>query len=322
MSGRRSPRVFLFEKDHVTELADLRERPGRLDSSKLLWVDLDVPGEESARLVADELGLDRETTARLSAECGRPAFRDSGSYLHVTASVPEGDDGLTEIECVVGENWIVTAHARPAAVLDSLAELAEGSGRTGELDGPAFLAMLLEWILNEHAMAFERIEERLEDFDAQAMRGEIRPEDEIETLVQLRARIGSLRRALVAHHAPLLALAHPELERLGDSSSAERFRALLDRFESTLQHARDARESVVSSFDVLLARTGHRTNEIVKVLTLASVIFLPGALLAGILGMNFHVGLFEHPALFWVAIAVMAAIAVVTLSVAKARSWI
>ena len=69
-----------------------------------------------------------------------------------------------------------------------------------------------------------------------------------------------------------------------------RFASLLSRFESTLQEARDAREPIVGYFDVLIARGGHRTNEIMKVLTLASVILLPGALIAGVMGMNFKVG--------------------------------
>ena len=51
---------------------------------------------------------------------------------------------------------VVTAHDRPAAVLDTFAELAEASGRTGDLDGSEFLAGLLEWVLSEHAHAFER----------------------------------------------------------------------------------------------------------------------------------------------------------------------
>ena len=97
---------------------------------------------------------------------------------------------------------------------------------------------------------------------------------------------------------------------------------MFERLETAVQTAGDARASIVSSFDVLIARTTHRTNEIVKVLTLASVIFLPGALIAGILGMNFTVGLFQHPALFWVAIAIMTAIAIGAITVAKARHWI
>ena len=217
---------------------------------------------------------------------------------------------------------MITAHQRPVAVLDQFAELTSGSGRTGDLDGPTFLANLLEWVLGEHASAFEQIEEELEKVDSQGMRGEGEPEDQIENLVTLRLRVGGLRRSLTSHRPLLMALAHPELEALGDKASARRFELLIDRYEQTLQGARDARESIVGSFDVLIARTGHRTNEIVKVLTLASVIFLPGALLAGIMGMNFKPGLFTHPLLFWVTVAVILAIAVTTVVVAKARRWI
>ena len=82
------------------------------------------------------------------------------------------------------------------------------------------------------------------------------------------------------------------------------------------------RESIVGSFDVLIARTGHRTNEIMKILTLASVVLLPGALVAGVMGMNFKVGLFEHPVVFWFVVAGIAAIGVGTLASAKLRGWL
>jgi magnesium transporter len=217
---------------------------------------------------------------------------------------------------------VITAHQCPAAVLDRFAELTSGSGRTGDLDGPRFLATLLEWVLGEHAAAFEHIQEELEKADANGMRGEGKPEEQIESLVTLRRRVGGLRRSLISHRPLLMALAHPELEALGDKTSARRFELLIDRYEQTLQGARDARESIVSSFDVLIARTGHRTNEIVKVLTLASVVFLPGALLAAIMGMNFQPGLFTHPFLFWVVVAVIIGLAVTTVIVAKARRLI
>ena len=255
--------------------------------------------------VASEFELDDESVDRLIDPSDGASFRDKGAYIHVTASAPDrdSDDEPNEIECVVGDNWVVTAHERPAGVLDDYAELAQGSGRTGDLDGATFLAGLLEWVLDEHAAAFERVEEELEQVDSRGMRGEADPDGEIENLITLRLRVGKLRRSLASHRPMLLALAHPELEALGDKESARRFELLVDRYELTLQGARDARESIYGSFDVLIARTGHRTNEIVKVLTLASVIFLPGALIAGIMGMNFKPGLFTHPALFWVTVA-------------------
>ena len=114
------------------------------------------------------------------------------------------DSEPIEIECVVGDNWVVTAHERPAAVLDRFAELATGSGRTGDLDGPTFLAGLLEWVLDEHSSAFERIEDELEEVDSRGMRGESDAEDEIERLVSLRLQVGKLRRSLVSHRSLLL----------------------------------------------------------------------------------------------------------------------
>jgi len=64
------------------------------------------------------------------------------------------------------------------------------------------------------------------------------------------------------------------------------------------------------------------TEQIMKVLTLTSVILLPGALLAGIMGMNFKVGLFEANWIFYVVIALILAIAPTTVGVARRRSWI
>ena len=130
-----------------------------------------------------------------------------------------------------------------------------------------------------------------------------RSDEDIEVLVQMRQQNGKLRRALAAHRSALVALTHPELEALGNNASGERFQSLFTRFEATLQEARDAREAIVGSFDVLIARGGHQTNQIMKVLTLASVILLPGALMAGVMGMNFKVGFFENAWLFWVVVA-------------------
>lgn len=315
--------VILFDRDRVEQLDDLSERPRRLSGSKLLWVDVDRSSSGSAGEVAEALGLDDGTRERLESSSGHAAFADHGRYILVTTYAPhEEDDELVALECVVGENWVITAHDRPIPVLDEFSKRVSGSGNTGELDGPSFLAALLEWVLGAYSAAFERIEERLEEFDVQAMRGEGDAERDIERLVGIRKEVGALRRALIQHRTALVALTHPELEALGDHSSGALFQSLLSRYESTLQEARDAREAVVGSFDVLIARTGQRTNEIMKILTLASVILLPGALIAGVMGMNFKVGLFEANWAFYLVVAAIVAIAPFVLFVAQRRSWI
>ena len=196
-----------------------------------------------------------------------------------------------------------------------------GPGNTGTLDGPSFRAALLEWVLGSLFRRFERLEQRLEESDVQAMRGAGSDED-IEVLVSMRQQVGKLRRAPASHRSALVALTHPELVLLGNDRSCERFDSLYSRYEAVVQEARDAREVIVGSFDVLIARGGHHTNQIMKVLTLTSVILLPGALLAGIMGMKFQVGIFDHTALFWVVLALVIAVAPITPGVAKPRKWI
>ena len=318
--------AILFDHDQVDHLDELPDRPERLNGSRLLWVDIDRRDAEGAARVAQVFALEDETRDCLaSSSAGGAVFSDHGRYIHVTTYSPceeDEDEDLIALECVVGENWVITAHDRPIEVLQEFSEQVSGSGDTGVLDGPAFLATLLEWVLGAYSAAFEHLEERLEEFDVHAMRGQGRAAEDIERLIAERRKVGVLRRALAAHRSALTALTHPELEALGNDSSEERFQSLMTRFESTVQEARDARESIVGSFDVLIARTGHRTNDIMKVLTLTSVILLPGALIAGVMGMNFKVGLFQSTWVFYVVLAVILGIALTTLAVAKLRDWI
>ena len=213
--------AILFDRDQVERLDDLADRPRRLGSGKLLWVDVDRDSEEEAHRVAEAFGLDSATRECLADSKDRAVFKDHGRYIHVTTYAPdEGDEGeLIALECVVGENWVITAHDEPIPVLEEFSSRVSGSGDTGSLDGPGFLAALLEWVLGSYSAAFERIEQRLEEFDIEAMRGNAEGSKDIERLIEMRREVGKLRRALAAHRSALVSLTHPELEALGDHAS-------------------------------------------------------------------------------------------------------
>jgi magnesium transporter len=320
-----TPSVTLFDGASATTHDGLDSVPRRLGRSCLLW--LDLPREEQAMAdAAERFGIADETVRRvIDANGSTRAIDDRENYTHLNARVParELDGDLAVIDCIVGERWVVTVRDQPISVLDEFRERASGSGATGKLDGPGFLATLLEWVLGEYAAAFETVADELEETDVRALEGRLGdPDTEMRRLVGLRRHIGSLQRALTSHREAIMALTHPELDALASEESARRFRALVDRFDVTLDAARDARTSVVASFDVLMARTEHRTNEILKVLTLASVVFLPGSLLAGILGMNFKVGLFDHPGVFWAVVTGVLVFITGTTLAARRRRWI
>jgi magnesium transporter len=329
LSGKRErvETALLFARDEVEEVGEWPPDVEQLGRSSILWIDLDRPDQRRAAELSRKLELRPETQERLFDGVKRPYLEDAGSYVHVTALAPSRTDGrrteLVKVDCLVAPKWVVTVHDGPIAVLDEFRERACGGGETGRLDGLELVANLLEWVLKGYLEAFEDVELALEEFDTRAMEGELgAPDSELGRLVVLRHEVGALRRALSSHRSVLLALTRPELANLERDSHAERFETLRERLEEVMQAARDSRESVVGSFDVLIARTEQRTNEIMKVLTLVSALLLPGALVAGVLGMNFKIGLFSHAEYFWVVLGGIFAIAVATIAAARMRRWI
>ena len=318
--------AVLFDRDRAEQVDDWESLVGRLGRKSLLWVDLSRPNERELDDLAKSFELTTESHARLSADDDGPYFGDFGEYLHVRAYAPsaKGRSDLCAIDCLVSEHWLVTAHSQDVEVIDQFRDRAEGgSGETGRLDGLEFLATMLEWVLNEYLEAFDRIEDELADIETDLLEDSPADPDKcLRDLVSLRREIKELRAALVSHREVFLALTRPELEAIAESRHAARFGTLRSGLEDTIQSARDCRDSVVGSFDVLHARTEQRTNEIMKVLTLASMLFLPGALIAGILGMNFKVGFFAYDALFWVVLAAIIAMMGAVLVAARFRDWI
>lgn len=323
--GAAGVTALLFDGETVEELTDWQDGLPRLGRSSIVWIDLEHPGDGEIRQLAHLLELTDETVERLREGGAGAQLLDFESYLHVIAFAPSGagDRTLQRIVCLVSKHWIVTVHDAPLEALETFRERAAGSGRTGDLDGPEFLANVLEWVMQSYLEAFEEVERSLDEVDASAMAAEVSPDEKVlGRLIESRREIGHLRRALTSHREVVLALTRPELEAITSSGATNRFSALRERLEEAIQAARDSREAVVGSFDVLLATTGQRTNDVVRVLTLASVLLLPGSLIAGIFGMNFRLGFFDDASNFWPVLGLMAAVAAVTLVVARLRRWI
>ena len=204
---RTDERCDLFDRDAVEHLDGCRGVPADCADRSCCGSTSTATPSSAPTEVAEAFDLDDTTREYLATPHERPVFDDHGRYIHITTYAPREDEEgeLHAVECVVGENWVITAHDQPIPVLEEFAERVSGSGDTGSLDGPGFLAALLEWVLGSYTAAFERIEQRLEEFDAHAMRGEGTDED-IETLIEMRRQVGVLRRALAAHRSALVAL--------------------------------------------------------------------------------------------------------------------
>jgi Mg2+ and Co2+ transporter CorA len=327
--GERSgARAFLFDaegSDQQIDVGALQEHA--LDDRQLLWVDAG-PTDESLHEIAAALDVEDGTVERLGAPPGRPSLEDFEGYFHLNCRVlgddPEREEPM-EIQCVVGRNWVLTTHRDDVDLIDAFLEPIKGETELGRVEGPVFLALLLDWIVSGYFRAIEQVEARLDAIDESLILRGVQGDAEqglLDRLVAIRRDITVLRRSLAAHREMLATLAQPEFDKVSGSSTADRFLLLSERLDKALTEIENARLMVMGSLDILMTRTAQRTNDVMKILTVINAVLLPALVAAAILGMNFRQSFFERRELFWVVTAGMVALGAGILAFARRKRWI
>ncbi|RYF71979.1 MAG: magnesium transporter CorA, partial [Comamonadaceae bacterium] len=91
-----------------------------------------------------------------------------------------------------------------------------------------------------------------------------------------------------------------------------RSRDVLEHIERVVHHVQRLEQNAETAVQMHFSIQSHRTNDIMRVLTVLTAVFLPLNLIAGIFGMNFEFIPLVHKADgFWLAMASMAVVAVV-----------
>jgi magnesium transporter len=102
-----------------------------------------------------------------------------------------------------------------------------------------------------------------------------------------------------------------------------RFTDLVEHIERVLNHARTIESQAESAVQLYFAAMSHRTNDIMRLLTLITAIFMPLTLITGLFGMNFEVmpGLHRADG-FWLSVAFMVAVVVAMLAYFRYKRWL
>jgi magnesium transporter len=98
---------------------------------------------------------------------------------------------------------------------------------------------------------------------------------------------------------------------------------VLEHVERVLSHVRRLEQSAEAAVQMHFSALGHRTNDIMRTLTVLTAIFLPLNLITGFFGMNFDGLPLIHTATgVWLALGLMLCIAVVLIAVFWRKRYI
>ena len=204
--------------------------------------------------------------------------------------------------------------------LDEHHERIQDQREVGSLTPVLLLVAMLDWHLDTFYAAADQLEHEVDELDEVALLGD--ETNVLERLVDMRRRIARVRRLLNVHREMYAEVGRPDFMPDIDPREAEALPSLIHRLERATDAVANAREMLIGTFDVHMTRTAQRTNDIMRLLTWVSVTLLPAAVLASVMGMNFQIGLFQNPNLFWIVVASMVVFALTTLVVARRRAWL
>ena len=317
-----SIRTLLSRADGSDVEIDLADwTPGTVERDQLLWVDVDQTDDGELEEIGRALDLDVEHLRALVAAEPRPDARVHGHGVEAVILALRSDlnDEPVPVRILCGDGWVVTYRTDLVPFLDEHRERIQDQRDIGDLTSLEFLASLLDRHVDTFFEAAAALEREVDELDDAALRSN---GNLLGRLVAMRRRIAHVRGILTPHRELAAELLRPDFLHRADDRASAALHAVGDRLDRAGDAMSRAREMLIGTFDVHMTRTAQRTNDTMRLLTLASVILLPSVVLAGIMGMNFKVGLFDEPNLFYVVIGMMILMAIGTLAVARWRHWL
>ena len=323
------PRIQRRRPRSVAEsVAPAEPRLAEQNAGGLTWVHLTAPTGEEATQLAERYKWHALDLEDVLSKRQRPKIDEYPEYLFVVLHFPAYDKSIQrlnagELDFFLGSDYLVTiSNVELLPVTRLFTRLQEDERLRDQLFGKGSGRLLYEVlddlfdycfpILDKIAYKLDSIEDDIEDR---------RSEEIVTDISKVKQEIISYRK-IIKPQRPALRLLERHIERflpeelelyfddLVDAS--ERIWDLLDNYKEVVEALESTNESVIS----------HRQNDVLRILTVFSVILLPLTLISGIFGMNvLFPGEHTHAA-FWAIVGLMVTVIVGMIGFFKYKRWL
>ena len=308
--------------------AAARPRIAELDAQELAWVHVTAPDHAVATELAERFGWHPLDVEDILSKRQRPKVDDYPDYLFAVLHFPWYYSSVqrlnaAELDIVLGPDYLVTMPNVPLLPVDRLFNrCAEDEAFRNELFAKGSGRLLYEVlddlfdycfpILDKIAHKLDKIEDDIH---------EVRSEELVRDISNVKQEIISYRK-IMKPQRPTLRVLERKVERFLPEDlelyfddivdASERIWDVLDNYKEVVEALEDTNESVIA----------HRHNDVLRVLTVFSVILLPLTLIASVFGMNvLYPGEGTHEA-FWAIIAIMVLTIFAMLGFFRWKRWL
>ena len=191
-----------------------------------------------------------------------------------------------QLSILIGDRFVLTFQEEPGRDVFGpvRSRLREGAGNARFLRNDYLAYTLIDTVIDHYFPAVEKIGEVIEGLEETLLEKPTR--ENLRQVHEIRGALALLRRAVWPQRDVLLRLWHDDSGLFSDRTKPflrdtyDHALALIDLLESY-------RDATVNFMELYISGLSMRTNEIVRVLTVISSVFIPLTFIAGVYGMNF-----------------------------------
>jgi len=281
----------------ITSVKNLKEH---LNNPMMKWIR--VTGVHDAQIIGQigELfninSIDLEDIANTTQ---RPRIEERDLYIFLEFNLlqidPETHDVINEqVALIQGKDYVITFHETNPKVFESLHNrILTSKGSIRKLNSDYLVFAITDIIIDQYFLLLEDIGETVEDVEEQLVPSPDRSSQ--EAIYRLKRRLIYVKKTIWPTREVLSSLQRSDHILINESTKIY-FRNVYDHTVQVIETLESLRDITAGMMDLYLSSVSNRMNEIMKVLTVFSTIFIPLTFLAGVYGMNFRK---KFPELDW-----------------------
>jgi magnesium transporter len=309
----------------TTDLPPTHWRVALRDPGGVFWVDFcnELP-EKLEPLLRDVFKFHDLAIEDALRDAHVPRVDNWGDYLYgVVHAVAFHADQIRletlELDVFLGRNFLVTHHSQTLDFLDRLWNNCKTDQRRLERGADFLLYDLLDRLAATYMPVVDSIDDTVDHLEDEVFNDPT--QRTLNTLFSVKRVALELRRLIGPHREVLNRLARDDYAMI-DAAERVYFRDIYDHFVRLADINESVRDLLSGTLDTYLSVTSNRMNEIMKLLTIITALFMPMTVLTGFFGMNFETIPFERPWLLILALAAMIATPALMVWMFRRRGWL
>ncbi len=270
----------------------------------LLWVDLNGGNEPDnavhQSLLIDTFGFHPLAVDDALIETHLPKIDDWDAYIYLVLYAVDFDRASLavdnhEVDVFVGSNYVVTHHTEPIAAIERLRTAYQRDAHRLQRGSDYLLFDLTDTIVADFMPCLDALDDTANDLEDEVFNNPSR--ETLSRIFSLKRAAVQLRRILSPQREVLNRLARDEY-RVIDARERIYCRGVYDHLVRLHDINEGLRDLISGALDIYLSAVSNRLNEVMRILTLVTVLMLPLTFLTGFFGMNFFGGTYELPSPF------------------------